>query len=85
MDAIVKINDDIAAGLQLKIKKFATNGLLSYTGENVEAAQIELKAICTRLFERDRLPSDAPSDVIKGLTKVSHPEFKKIFEDLLSS
>lgn len=85
LDAIVKINDDIATGLQQKIKKFATNGLLSYTGENVEAAQIEIKAICTRLFERDRLPSDAPSDVIKGLTKVSHPEFKKIFEDLLSS
>ena len=85
LDAIVKINDDIAVGLQQKIKKFAEKGLLSYTGENVEAAQIEIKAICTRLFERNKLPSDAPNDVIKGLTKVSHPEFKKIFEDLLSN
>ena len=82
---IVQINDDIVTGLKNKIKQFAQKGLLGYVGENVETARTEITAICTRLYERDALPSDAVNDIITGLGRASHKEFAKIFEDFLTA
>jgi hypothetical protein len=85
LDAMVKITDDIANGLKNKIKTFAEKGLLSYKGENVETARIEMTSICFRLSERNMLPKDSVTDIIKGLSKCSHEEFSKFFIDLHSA
>ena len=57
-------------------------GLISYIGENIETAKIELEAICTCLFERNKLPDDAVDDVITGLSLCSHEDFAAIFSQL---
>ncbi|KAL3768918.1 hypothetical protein ACHAWU_010259 [Discostella pseudostelligera] len=85
LDAIVKITDDVASGLQKKIKDFGRTGLFGYVGENVEVARIELLAICSRLDEEESLQSDSVNDVIEGLSKCSHKVFSKIFSDLATA
>ena len=85
LDAIVKITDDVASGLQKKIKDFGRTGLFGYVGENVEVARIELLAICSPLAEKNLLQSDSVNDVIEGLSKCSHKVFAKIFSDLATA
>ena len=85
LDTIIHITDDVASALQQKIKEFAAKGLMSYKGENVESARVELVAICTRLEEKTLLPADSVNDIIKGLAKCSHPGFAKIFDDFGSA
>ena len=82
LNTIVHVTDDVAKSLQDKIKEFAQKGLTTYKGENVEAARVELVAICTRLNEQNLLPADSVNDVIEGLNKCSHKGFSR---PLLSS
>ena len=43
------VSDEVATSLKAIVKEFATKGLKSYPGENVETEKTELGAICTRL------------------------------------
>ena len=76
---IILMNDNVVTALQKYIKSFRDNGLLKYSGENVDTAQVEMTAIATRLSEVGQLPSDAVDDVLEGLKKCSHEEFKNTF------
>ena len=37
---------------------------MSYKGENVESARVEVVAICTRLEEKTLVPADSVNDII---------------------
>ena len=83
LNTIVHINDDVAKGLQEKVKEFANKGLTSYVGENDEATRVELMAICNRLDEHSMLPADSVNDVIEGLSKCSHAGFSSTFAEFM--
>ena len=81
LDLIFMIDDNVIEALQAYIKRFGKNGLLSFEGENVNTAAIEIVGLSRRLNQLNELPNDAAKDVLKGLQKVTHNhEFKKSFE-----
>ena len=81
LNTIVHITDDVAKGIQDKIKEFVQKGLTTYKGKNVEAARVELVAICTRLDKQKFLPADSVNDIIEGLAKCSHKGFSLTFAE----
>ena len=82
LHTVVYITDDVATSLKGIVKSFATKGLKSYAGENVETAKTELLSISTRLFERNKLPDDAVDDTLAGLAICSHTDFAALFFQL---
>ena len=74
--------DKVATSFKADVKEFATTGLKSYAGKNVETIKTELEVICTCLFECNKLPDDAVDDVISGLAMCSHKNFATIFAQL---
>jgi len=68
LNTIVHINNNVAKGLQDKIKDFAKKGLTSYTGGNDESARVELITISTCFNEQNMLPAVSVNDIIEGLT-----------------
>ena len=85
LDAMVRVDQNVAEALQAKLKSFGEKGLHTFVGENVESARIENLAISTRLDEMNMLPTNAAEDVLSGLSKASHPGFAKIFTDFKST
>ncbi|KAL7462232.1 hypothetical protein ACHAXS_002621 [Conticribra weissflogii] len=81
---LVKMTDSVVTALQRYVKSFATKGLGRYSGENPGIAQTELVAICTRLDEVGKLLNDSVNDILDGLQKCSHDQFKKTFADIRS-
>ena len=81
LNTIVRITPDVASGLQNKTKLFALKNLRLYDGENGETAVMENMAVCTCLFGKDLLPSDAVKDIITGLSLCDHENFSKVLED----
>ena len=59
-------------------------GLCKYSGESPESAKIELLAVCQRLEQMGKLLDVMVKNVLTGICKCSHAEFKKIFEDVRS-
>lgn len=49
LNFLVKVNSDVAEGLQEVLKNFKEKGLYKYRGESVEDARIEIEAVCTHL------------------------------------
>ena len=58
LNTIINITDDVTDALQTKLDTFGTKGLLSFPGESVKKARINVFAICIRLDERGSLQSD---------------------------
>ena len=81
LDLVFMIDDNVIKALQDYIRRFGKNGLMAFEGENVNMAAIEIVSIARRLDQLNKLPTDAPKDVLKGLMKVTHNiDFKKTFE-----
>ena len=81
LDLVFMIDDNVIEALQDYIRRFGKNGLMAFDGENVNMAAIEIVSIARRLDQLNKLPAEAPKDVLKGLIKVTHNfDFKKTFE-----
>lgn len=80
-DIITYVDDNVISALTKYLTKFKDHGLLKIKGENVSTAKLALLAVCTRLSDSDRLPHDAVNDIIEGLSKVTHSEFKDVFKN----
>ena len=83
-DILVHLTEAVVTALQRYVKHFATKGLFKYSGESPSIAETEMVAVCRRLDEAGKLLDDSVDDVLSGLTKVTHKEFKKTFEDIKS-
>ena len=81
LNTIITLNDDVAQDLQTKIREFGKTGLQAYQGENVETARVDIMAMATCLLEKGLLHKEAVDSVLKELTKASHKEFAKVFQD----
>jgi hypothetical protein len=77
------LNRDTNAGMVNFLKLFWNKGLHCYQGENVDLAQKELLAVCSRLTETKELPQEMPVDLLTGLTLCSVDPFKTLFEHKL--
>ena len=81
LNKVIHITDEVVVAMCSRIKDFAATGLKGIPGENVMAARAEQLTFATRLNNNGRLPHDAVNDTIKGLSKCSHAEFAKMFDD----
>ena len=83
-DILVDLTESVVASLQRFGKNFSMKGLCKYTRESTESTKIKVLAICRRPDEAGKLLNDSVDDIMTGLCKCSHSEFKKTFEDVRS-
>lgn len=79
-DIIYNMTEPVIRALHKWIKNFSRNGLHKVIHENVLVLSNTAKNICKRLAEVNSLPSDAATDILEGLVKVSHEEFSNTFK-----
>ena len=83
-DFLANMDDNVIAALQRYVKDFGIKGLTKYQGESPGIAQTEMVVVCTRLDDLGRLLHNSVNDVLDGLQKCQHEQFKKTFADIRS-
>lgn len=83
-DILVDMTESVVANMQRFIKTFGSTGLYKYKRESPESAKVVIIAVCRNLDEAGKLLDDSVDDILSGLCRCSHAEFKKTFEDVRS-
>jgi hypothetical protein len=72
------MTEPVIQSLQKIIKNFTAKGLMGVRNENVFVISNVIETICQRLQEVNALPSDAATDIFKGLSICSHKDFSNL-------